>query len=464
MIRPSILLLVAFIAFFYQQSLLANEPVSLDELLNQVKTGRAEDAETNAERIEAFERNLARQGELLEQAQAEQALEEKRSETLETRFEENEAEIARLEEVLNNRLGSLKELFGVIQQVAGDTRGQFENSLTQAQFPERTQFLNELAQKMGETSELASIDDIERLWFELQREMTESGKVVQFPAEVVSADGDQTQQDVTRVGLFNVVADGKYLEYLPETGRLVELARQPQQRYLSSATELENASKGPVAFGLDPSRGQLLSLLVQTPSLRERIDQGGIIGYIILGLGALALLIALQRLLVLTITSIQVNRQIRNLDKPDNNALGRVLKTYHDNTHADIETLDLKLEETILKETPKFNRLSMLLKIISVVAPLLGLLGTVTGMIITFQAISLFGTGDPKLMANGISQALITTALGLMVAIPTVLLHTLVAGRGKRLTQILEEQAAGLVAEHAEKHHMALSDQAAEAA
>jgi biopolymer transport protein ExbB len=458
-------MLLALVALFYQQSLLANEPVSLDALLDQVKTGRAEDAETNAERIRVFEANLARQGELLEQAQAEQALEEKRSENLETRFEENEAEIARLQEVLNNRLGSLKELFGVIQQVAGDTRGQFENSLTQAQFPERTQFLNELAQKMGETSELASIDDIERLWFELQREMTESGKVVQFPAEVISADGDQGQQDVTRVGLFNVVADGKYLEYLPETGQLVELARQPQQRYRASAAELENASEGPVAFGLDPSRGQLLSLLVQTPSLRERIHQGGIIGYIILGLGALALLIALQRLVVLTITSVQVNRQIRNLDKPDNNnALGRVLKTYHDNTQADIETVELKLEETILKETPKFNRLVMLLKIISVVAPLLGLLGTVTGMIITFQAISLFGTGDPKLMANGISQALITTALGLMVAIPTVLLHTLVAGRAKRLTQILEEQAAGLVAEHAEKHHMALSDQAAEAA
>ncbi len=464
MIRTCIMLL-ALVALFYQQSLLANEPVSLDALLDQVKTGRAEDAETNAERIRVFEANLARQGELLEQAQAEQALEEKRSENLETRFEENEAEIARLQEVLNNRLGSLKELFGVIQQVAGDTRGQFENSLTQAQFPERTQFLNELAQKMGETSELASIDDIERLWFELQREMTESGKVVQFPAEVISADGDQGQQDVTRVGLFNVVADGKYLEYLPETGQLVELARQPQQRYRASAAELENASEGPVAFGLDPSRGQLLSLLVQTPSLRERIHQGGIIGYIILGLGALALLIALQRLVVLTITSVQVNRQIRNLDKPDNNnALGRVLKTYHDNTQADIETVELKLEETILKETPKFNRLVMLLKIISVVAPLLGLLGTVTGMIITFQAISLFGTGDPKLMANGISQALITTALGLMVAIPTVLLHTLVAGRAKRLTQILEEQAAGLVAEHAEKHHMALSDQAAEAA
>lgn len=446
------------------QPLLAAEPVSLDQLLEQVKSGRAEDAETNAERIDAFEANLARQRELLDDAQAEQAALEKRSELLENRFEANETRIAELEETLNNRLGSLKELFGVIQQVAGDARGQFESSLTQVQFPERTQFLTELARKMGETNELASLDDIERLWFELQREMTESGKVVRFPAEVVSADGEQGQVEVTRIGLFNVVADGKYLEYVPETGRLVELPRQPPPRFLSTASSLENTEEGLTPFALDPSRGQLLSLLVEAPNLRERIDQGGFIGYIIIGLGILALIIALQRLITLALTSARVHKQMRDLDQVGDNALGRVLKTYHDNPRADVETLELKLEEAVLKETPKFNRLLMLLRIISVVAPLLGLLGTVTGMIITFQAISLFGTGDPKLMAGGISQALVTTALGLTVAIPTVLLHTLVAGRAKRLTQILEEQAAGIVAEHAEKHRAAQLRQAVEAA
>jgi len=97
----------------------------------------------------------------------------------------------------------------------------------------------------------------------------------------------------------------------------------------------------------------------------------------------------------------------------------------------------------------------MFLKIIAVVAPLLGLLGTVTGMIITFQAITLFGTGDPKLMAGGISTALVTTVQGLCVAIPTVLLHTLVASRARRLNQILEEQAAGMVAVQSERRHAA---------
>ena len=313
--------------------------------------------------------------------------------------------------------------------------------------------MTDLARKMGQTSRLASLEEIERLWFELQREMTESGKVVRFPASVVAVDGNEVQRDVVRVGAFNVISGGKYLQFIPETGRLLELARQPQQRYLDKVSELENASVGTAAFGLDPSRGQILSLLVQAPGLRERIDQGGVVGYVIICLGVLALLIALERTATLTFTGLRVRMQARNPDKPGNNPLGRILKVYHDNPKTDVETLELKLSEAILRETPKINRLLMFLKIIAVVAPLLGLLGTVTGMIITFQAITLFGTGDPKIMAGGISQALVTTVLGLCVAIPTVLLHTLVSSRARRVNQILEEQATGMVAMQSENRH-----------
>ncbi|MEC8351463.1 MAG: MotA/TolQ/ExbB proton channel family protein, partial [Pseudomonadota bacterium] len=103
------------------------------------------------------------------------------------------------------------------------------------------------------------------------------------------------------------------------------------------------------------------------------------------------------------------------------------------------------------REMPKITRNLTLIKIISVVAPLLGLLGTVTGMINTFQAITLFGTGDPKLMAGGISQALVTTVLGLVVAIPTVFLYTLLNTRSKNMLLILQEQSAGIIAERSEK-------------
>ncbi|MGR9089458.1 MAG: MotA/TolQ/ExbB proton channel family protein [Gammaproteobacteria bacterium] len=431
----------------------AADSVSLDDLLSKVKSGRVQDSKENAARIAAFKTDKAQQQQKLANANAERSQQEERSEVLETAFEENDLKILDLESALKERLGSLKELFGVLQQASGDARGQFESSLTQVQFPDRTQFLTELAQKMGQTSRLASLEEIERLWFELQREMTESGKVVTFPATVISATGDEVQKDVTRVGAFNVVAGGKYLQYVPETGRLLELGRQPQQRYLVKVQAFEATGSGVAPFGLDPSRGQILSLLVQAPDLRERIDQGGVVGYVIIGLGALALLIALERLLVLTVTGMRVRAQAKKTEQPGKNPLGRVLQVYHDNPKADVETLELKLSEAILKETPKINRMLMFLKIIAVVAPLLGLLGTVTGMIITFQAITLFGTGDPKLMAGGISQALVTTVLGLCVAIPTVLMHTLVSSRARRVNQILEEQATGMVADHAERQH-----------
>ncbi len=450
--RWLIALVTALITALVAGPLAAAEALSLDDLLKTVMAGRTQDSKDNAVRIAAFKSNKAHQQKLLAEAKAERAAEETRSEMLETAFEENDLKVVDLENALKERLGSLKELFGVLQQVSGEVRGQFENSLTQVQYPDRTRFLSELVRKMRQTSRLASLEEIRHLWYELQREMTESGKVVRFSTTVITANGDEARQDVIRIGTFNVISKGNYLQFIPQTGRLLELGRQPPRRYLDKAAGLEAASFGLAPFGLDPSRGQILSLLVQAPDLRERIDQGGVVGYVIIGLGCLALLIALERLLTLTFTGMRVRRQARQTDKPGQNPLGRILQVYHNNPKAGIETLELKLGEAILKEIPKINRMLMFLKIIAVVAPLLGLLGTVTGMIITFQAITLFGTGDPKLMAGGISQALVTTVLGLCVAIPTVLLHTLASSRARRLNQVLEEQAVGMIAEYAERH------------
>ena len=370
---------------------------------------------------------------------------------LEDTFEVNDAAIIDLERALQERLGELKELFGVLQQAAGDARGNFDTSVTQIQFPGRGEWLTEFAQKMGSTTRMPTLEEIERIWFELQREMTESAKVTRINTTVVNANGEEEQREVVRVGLFNVVSDGNYLEYVPETGRLVELQRQPQSRYTSRAEDLQESTDGMNAFAVDPTRGQLLALLVQSPSLMERIQQGQIVGYTIIALGLIGLLVAIWRLLSLSATAAKVSGQTKNLDKAGNNPLGRVIKVAHDNPDADVEALELRLGEAILKETPKFTAMLPFLKIISVVAPLLGLLGTVTGMIITFQAITLYGAGDPKLMAGGISTALVTTVLGLVVAIPMVFLHTLVQSRARRLTQILQEEAAGMLSERAER-------------
>lgn len=428
--------------------------ISLDELLKQVKSGRVSDAKANEARLKQFRANRSQQVAKLNAEKAEQKRQETKSSQMEAQFEVNDARIIELERAFQERLGGLKELFGVLQQASGDARGQFENSLTQVQFPDRTDFLLKFAKKMGQSNKLASIEEIERLWFELQREMTETGKVSTFTSSVVDASGEESQREVTRIGAFNVVSEGKYLEFIPETGRLVELQRQPASRYTGRIGELVNGTSGQFPIGIDPTRGQLLSLLVQSPSLMERVAQGKVVGYVIIVLGIFGLIIAIWRLLVLSAVSAKVSKQVKNINEPNvNNPLGRVLKTADDTTGSDMETVELKLGEAILRETPKFNSMLPLLKIISVVAPLMGLLGTVTGMIVTFQAITLYGAGDPKLMAGGISTALVTTVLGLVVAIPMVFLHTIVSGRARRLTQILQEEAAGMLAERAERNN-----------
>ncbi|HJP04664.1 MAG: MotA/TolQ/ExbB proton channel family protein [Gammaproteobacteria bacterium] len=429
----------------------AQQALNMDQLLRAVEQGRVQDNKEHSEREARFRQERASQQRLLSDAEAEKAAEERRSVRLEAEAEANKKELGKLEDELNERLGSLKELFGVMQQVAGDARTRFETSLTSVEYPDRTEFLEGLAKTIGSSSQLPSLEEIERLWFELQREMTESGKVVKFSASVRTVDGSEEQMDVVRVGLFNIVSDGKYLRY--GGGNLSELPRQPEQgRFTGSTSDLLEETEGMVRFGLDPTLGGVLSTLIARPNLTERIQQGGLVGYLIIALGIIGLMISAERMVVLGIASRKVTAQLATETPSSDNALGRVLGVYNDNRKQDTGTLELKLSEAIFKETPALNRALLFIKIISVVAPLMGLLGTVTGMIQTFQAITLYGTGDPKLMAGGISQALVTTVLGLTVAIPMVLLHTLVSGRSKRIVQVLQEQSAGIIAEHAERH------------
>ena len=221
-----------------------------------------------------------------------------------------------------------------------------------------------------------------------------------------------------------------------------------------NASALQAASAGATPVGIDPTGaagGGFLKAIINTPTLEERWHQGRQVGYIITGVGIFALLVALWRFLALNMTSAKMRSQLKRDEIKTNNPLGRVLQAAEDNKGADTESLELHLDEAILKETPKINSGLSLLKIIAMVAPLLGLLGTVTGMIIVFQAITIYGAGDPKAMAGGISSALVTTVLGLLVAIPTLLLHTMLSGKAKKLLHILEEQSAGIVAERAAK-------------
>ena len=351
-------------------------------------------------------------------------------------------------------MGSLKELFGVLQQVASDAQAQFHVSLTQLDYPDRNQFLVDFAGRMGQANRLPAIGEIERLWFELQREMTESGRLVRGSYPVVDSSGVEALVPVTRVGVFNAIADGKYLRYVPETGRLLEFSRQPAGRYMQGPRAFAAGQDTTVPFAIDPVRGQLMEILTQAPDLTERVAQGGAIGYTILALGLAGLLLALSRLAILLWRGRAVSRQLREMDQPrSDNPLGRILLAARADDIPDIETLELRMGEAVLRETPRINGYIPLLKIIAAVAPLMGLLGTVTGMIITFQAITLFGAGDPRLMAGGISQALITTVLGLCVAIPMLLLHQIVQMRARALTNVLQHEAVAEVAARVEASH-----------
>ena len=427
---------------------------SMNELLQQIEQGKARDSQEANEREARFAADRNEQQNLLNQARAERTRQERNSERLETLFETQQEQIVLAREVLNERLGALKELFGVLQTVTGDTQGRFKSSLTDIQFPDRSDFLVELGGKMAGSSSLASIEEIEELWFELQREIVESGKIVRFPHDVTTATGDVVNQQVTRIGLFNIVSEGGYLEYNPVTGSIKELLRQPDQsRYSNSAIDMAEATSGTVRFGFDGTRGGILALLVETPTIEDRIHQGGIVGYCIIALGIIGLLIAIWRWIGLSNDSRKVTAQLKRDSASTDNPLGRVLAAYESNQNADTETIELKLSEAALKEMPGLTKGLLFIKVVSVVAPLMGLLGTVTGMIKTFQVITLYGAGDPKLMGGGISQALMTTVLGLVVAIPMVLIHTLVSGQSRKIVNILNSQSAGIVAQHSEQHH-----------
>lgn len=435
-----------------EPDLRAEAAENMQQLLDFVKEGRVTEAQANRQREQRFASAKTDQQRLLNEAEAERAREERRSAQLEKTFADNELLIADKQDQLKKRLGALTELFGHLTAASGDLASNIEVSLVSAQYQDRELFLKELINKMSTSDRLPSIEEIERVWYEMLREITETGNVVAFNTEVAAPNGERSNMDVVRVGAFNIIdTQGNYLKF--DNGNLSVLPRQPAGGYTGWASELANASGGMHKFGVDPtgpSGGSFLAAIIDSPTLEERWHQGGYVGYAITAVGIFAFLLAIFRVLVLTGVSSKVNKQLKSDKAMDNNPLGRVLKIHEDNPSMDLETLELKMAEGVMRETPKLESGLTLLKIIAAVAPLMGLLGTVTGMIVTFQAITIFGAGDPKAMAGGISGALITTVLGLLVAIPTVLLHTLVNGRAQRVIHVLNEQATGIVAEHSE--------------
>lgn len=420
---------------------------AMQRLLQNASAHVLAEAELEAARRALFSEDLAARQRFLDQAKAKLQEQQQLAERLKQRFDRNEKALLEQEEALRLRVGNLGEMFGVVRQVASDLQTTLNDSLTKVELPERRADLV----KLSESRQLPDLAELEALWFTLQQEMTLNGQISSFRASVIDQQGQLVEQLVTRIGVFNAMTPNGYLAFDQDLGLLRELGRQP-----ASVSLLANYLQGQGAvrpLALDPSRGALLNLTLDTPDWRERVQQGGTVGYIIIGLAIVGLLIALWRLVTLLEIQRKVNRQQSQPETPtDDNPLGRVLLSYQSlPARVDHDVLEAKMDEAVLRELPALERGQAIIKLFAGIAPLLGLLGTVTGMIATFQAITNFGTGDPKLMAAGISQALITTVLGLVAAIPLLLAYTWVASHSKRLIQLLDEQSAGILATSMER-------------
>ncbi|TPH19156.1 MotA/TolQ/ExbB proton channel family protein [Litorilituus lipolyticus] len=421
---------------------------TLDDLLKQVKADRISEAKLDKKREAEFLSARADKQALLNSAKKELADQQARNKRLTKEYAANEITLAQKEVELDNATGTLGEMFGVSRAAAASAYGQISTSIVSAEFPNRGEALNRIAN----AKEIPALEDLEELWFALQTEMTESGKISKFSSDVTNLDGTKSTETITRLGTFNLVSANGYLTYNDEVGQVQPLPKQPAGYISNTAVSFFNTTSGYGAVYVDPSRGGILSLETRKKTLEEFFHEGKEVGYAITVLLILGCLIALERLIVLGGMSAKIKTQEKNLDKPnENNPLGRLLKVFYDNQSADAETLELKLDEAILRETPKVDRGVNLIKMFAAIAPLMGLLGTVIGMIMTFQTITLFGTGDPKIMAGNISLALVTTALGLICALPLILIHSIVAGKSKSVLQKLDEQSAGLIAAIAEK-------------
>ncbi|MDT0582908.1 MULTISPECIES: MotA/TolQ/ExbB proton channel family protein [Alteromonadaceae] len=426
----------------------AQTSTTLQDLLKKVEQNATSQSRENQQREAEFKRNRDQQAGLLRQAKADLRAEEQRGDRLAAQFAANEQSLIDKEIELDQAKGDLGEMFGVVRQASSDAYGRISTSIVSAEFPGREEFLKEMS---SDSKGLPNIEELRKLWVSLQTEMTASGQVSRFTKEVANLDGGKSEQSILRIGTFNLIGEQGYLIYDESEGQVTPLGRQPDSFQVNTTQDLLAAQSGFVPVFVDPSRGVILNLFKQKATWSERYHAGKEVGYTITAMLLIGLLIGLYKFVTLSAVGAKMKSQLKNVDSPNtSNPLGRILTVYADNKQADVETLELKLDEAILRELPRIDAGVNIIKIFAAIAPLLGLLGTVLGMIETFQQITLFGTGDPRIMAGSISMALVTTAQGIIAALPLILVHSIVAAKAKSIVHVLDEQTAGYIAAAAE--------------
>ena len=425
---------------------------SISDLLNKVRSDSAQTAAENQAREAKFRERAGSRSAELSKARGELAALERKASSVQSSFDGNQRTIDRLEGELRAAQGDFGEVFGLARSKAGEFKAILDNSLITAQYPTRGAVLGRVA----ESKALPSSDDLNAIWQTMLQEIKAQRQVATFDAPVANINNGESQS-VTRVGPFSVFTAGSadFLQYTAPAGEdsilLSKLPKQPGGPISAAANKVAGASAGSTVYApIDPTRGELLKSFERVPDAKERALQGGPIGMIIIIMAAVGVLFGILNIIRLFLAKMAVNGQKRKAQASKSNALGRVMMAYDGAKNKDADTVELKLDEAILRESPKFEFGLNLLKLMAGIAPLLGLLGTVTGMIQTFQAMMIYGTGDPQLMAGGISVALVTTMLGLIAAIPLLILHSFCSSLARGIQGTLEEQSAGIVARHVE--------------
>ena len=445
------ILIIGFLFIFssisFAQEEVEVEPSELEKLIINIQSKVDVEKRFDFSRANSKEKQLADLKKINKKLESDLKAAEDLSTRLIDQFDKNEKTLSELEEKLTLKLGNLGEMFGVVKQVSGQTRGEFKNSITNIDNPDRDQFLKNLA----ESKKLPDLSDISSLWVELVKEIRNAESIKVFNTNVVSADGTNNELEILRIGTFSITHEGMFLKHLVDTNQVEFLPSQPAGVSKRKLKSLQNENEGTFAIDIDPTRGAILDKLIQKKTFFQRISDGGLVGYVIILLGLAGVALAGERIYVLRNVLDSIKKQEESNTVDSNNLLGMLIETAKANVNESLDSLELILDEKVQSITPTIEVRVKAIKLIATVAPLLGLLGTVIGMIETFQAITLFGTGDPKLMAGGISQALVTTMLGLIVAAPLLFMHSYAENYSKTIISFLEEKASGIVANKTKK-------------
>ncbi|HEX5419601.1 MAG TPA: MotA/TolQ/ExbB proton channel family protein [Gammaproteobacteria bacterium] len=437
---------------------------SLDELLQRVEKVREGDTTVFQQRVAAYNAASAEeQAAMMKKAVAQRDGLQAASKMLSDKYSDNELQVGKLKDQLAKKADSLglSSLFGLAKQAAGQVASTLDQSLIVTQFPPKAGELDraDFLQALANQKEMPTVAQLERLWFEIHREMTAEGQVVRYEAPVVQANGEAVKSQVIRIGPFTATSNGRYLRYLPNLQMLSVLPRELPGSFRSTLANFQKTTAGYVPAVVDSSRGVLTGLYIERPTWFQRIQLGNSVGYIIITVGIAGALAFLFQLVRLIFVRVGVGRQLKNLDQPKaNNPLGRVLLAFKGDPNRieeDSDVAELRISEAVLREVPKLEAFQAFLRLAVAAGPLLGLIGTVIGMIYTFQSITESGTSDPKLMANGIGQAMIATVLGLSIAIPLLFANALLNSLSRSVIQVLDEQSAGILAESIERRQNA---------